>query len=305
MTLKELRDKIDNKKYNGGPLLIFNLNKNQSIIPSQYISKIIEICDFRVEYVEDLDTVGFGYNDLFEDEDIQKTLYVHHCNELTYTNKNLASMENFIIVANTISNESAKIFKDCIISVPELESWQIQDYVYSILNGTDTASLDTLISICGNDIFRLNCEIEKLKLFPANERPSMLKQFIKDGIYSDISQYTIFQLSDAIGKRDIEKIKNIRAQLDLLDITEMQLLGTFIKTFRNIILTQLQSVVTESTTGIPSKQLWALKHVPKVYSKEKLIDIYKLLTSIDMRIKSGELPSDITIDYMIIKILQE
>ena len=68
-------------------------------------------------------------------------------------------------------------------------------------------------------------------------------------------------------------------------------------------MVQLNSNPTPENTGLDGKQLYAIKKIPRVYSATQLVDIYTMLLDVDRQIKSGELPTDILIDYLITKIL--
>ena len=67
---------------------------------------------------------------------------------------------------------------------------------------------------------------------------------------------------------------------------------------------QLAKNASAESLGISGKQFWAIKNFNcNRYSREELIYIYKLLTSIDLYIKTGYMNTDIVKDYIIFKIL--
>lgn len=70
-----------------------------------------------------------------------------------------------------------------------------------------------------------------------------------------------------------------------------------------MIMVQTSSNPTPETTGLDSKTLYAIKKLPRSYTPEQLVKIYTTLLDIDRQIKTGELPVELTIDYMLVKIL--
>lgn len=303
MTLQDLKSQLESKSYTSNSILIF-LSKKPTILFDQYINAIAEQKNMNIQYIDSLDEVMKSDGQLFFDEETPDTaLYVYKCQKLDYDNEQLFQKANVIICTNELTDKSKKLFQRFVYEFPTLEDWQIKDYAYSLLEGIEPEHIDQLLKRCNGDIFRIDQEIKRLALFAPSERESTLRQFIKDGIYSDLSNYTVFNFSNAIDKKDIETIVKIYKQIQYVDITDMFLYTVLWKNFRNIILTQLQPIVTENTTGLPSKQLYAVKKIPRVYSRNQLVRIYELLTSVDKKVKNGELPTEILVDYLTVKIL--
>ena len=61
---------------------------------------------------------------------------------------------------------------------------------------------------------------------------------------------------------------------------------------------------TAEALGISGKQFWAIKKYNcNKYSRDELIYIYDMLTSIDLYIKSGYMNTNMIQDYIVFKIL--
>ena len=60
---------------------------------------------------------------------------------------------------------------------------------------------------------------------------------------------------------------------------------------------------TPDNTGLDSKQIYAIKKIPKLYSPEQLKNIYTFLCDVDRKLKTGELPVDMKINYVMCKVL--
>ena len=101
----------------------------------------------------------------------------------------------------------------------------------------------------------------------------------------------------------MDTLTAIYKEIHSVDINEFGLLTILYKNFRNIISVQLTNNPTPESTGLESKQLYAIKKIPRVYSPEQLASIFVFLGDLDRMVKNGELPTDIMIDYIITKIL--
>ena len=52
-----------------------------------------------------------------------------------------------------------------------------------------------------------------------------------------------------------------------------------------------------------SKTLYAVKRLPRCFNADQLVRIYLSLLDMDRQVKFGELPTEMMIDYIVIKIL--
>lgn len=215
----------------------------------------------------------------------------------------LKSAKNTFIICKKISKDVEELYDEYIIDVPKLENWQIQDFVYSVAKGVDTDDLNELIKICNNDIFRINQELKKIRLFDEKERKYAFKDFKSDGIFSDLSELTIFDLSSAIMKRDFNTIRRVLEVIDQIDVEPIGLQKVLLNNFRDVILVQLNINPTpqyfEQKFGWKSGKFWAIKYTCSYYTKEQLINIFKFLTSI----KFGDIPEDKLVSYLITHIM--
>ena len=118
-----------------------------------------------------------------------------------------------------------------------------------------------------------------------------------------ITYNNIFIFTNAIASKDYNMLKSIYKEIERADITDFYLLTVLLKNFRNIIMVQLNSNPTPETTGLDSKQMYAIKRIPRVYSPDQLVKIFDFLCDIDRQVKEGELPSQLVVDYLTVKIL--
>lgn len=288
MNLEQIKQCIETQQPIDFPIVFVTKDK---FIPLQYI-RFID----NVQFTTDKNFVTSGHSDIFGG--IDATHYVFECDELDFQPNDTA-----IIICKKLHKSMKGVIETA--DVPSLDLWMLQDYVYSICEGVSKENLDWLISICKNDVYRISQEIDKICLFDVQDREGMLLQFIQDNVFSDLSDKNIFTMSNAIQARDLNGIRSVYKDLEtapfVVDVEPLGLLTILYNNFSKMIKVWLSRSPTEASTGLNSKQIWAINKLPRVYSKEELIDIFKLIASIDSKFKSGIFPLDILVDYLVIK----
>lgn len=279
------------------------LCKYDDFIPLQYVESYRKN-SVNVKYVDDLSIVTTRVDSLFGDyTDDSNTLYVYSCDNLdlseTEINNIRIATKNVIVICPKVSDTVQSSLSDNIIVVPKLEKWQIEDLAYSMADGADPDDIAYLLKVCGNDVHRLYNELEKVSLFSEQERKSAVKDFIYDGIFNDLSHYNVFDISTAIVKRDVNTLKNVYSEINNIDCEPIGLVALLLKNFKDVITVQLSSNPSPEKCGMESKKFWAVKYSCGYYTREQLIKIYEMLTSIDFQIKTGSISTSALVDYMI------
>ena len=123
-------------------------------------------------------------------------------------------------------------------------------------------------------------------------------------MFVDSTEYTVFDLTNSLLRKDFNGLEKIKYNLNIIDVDPFGLLSILLKNFRHVIDIQLAKNPTPEYVGVSSKQFWAIKNYScGFYSKDELVHIYKLLLSLDKKIKNGDIPINMVIDYIICKIL--
>ena len=286
------------------PFYIF-LNSENTFLSNQYIKEISRVKGLSIEYIDNIVGLLPDKNDIFGIEEVidESRLYVCKMDKFEYEDLSIKNIKNLIIVCNGISKESKEIFEQFIINMPKLEDWHIRDYVYTIADGIDKRKLDWLISICNKDIYRIDSELSKLSLFSKKERDSVFEMFANEGMFSDLSDLVVFDLTNAIIKRDIKAVGEILEDIKNFDCEPLGVNTILVNSFRNILSIQLSVNPTAEKLNMKSNQFYALKKSCGYYSKEQLIKIYDIVTSAEYQMKTGYISNDKLIEYMIVKIL--
>lgn len=305
MDLQQVKNTVLSKQLSRS-LIIF-ICKSSNFVPLQYTDWYRKN-GIEVEYVEDILRLQSSSNSLFDSwVSNPDKLYVYSCETFDLPSEKvsyfLTTDKSIFVICKEVSDLVKTSFVENIVNVPKLEKWQIEDLAYSMADGADPQDIDYVLKVCGSDINRLYTELQKIALFAGEERKSLVKDFIYDGIFNDLSRYTIFDITSAIIKRDCQSLREVYLEIENIDCDPLGLVGILIKNFRDIISVQCTNNPSPETCGMDSKKFWAVKYSCGFYTREQLMKIYSMLTSVDRRLKTGELTTDIIIDYIITYIL--
>lgn len=304
MTIQELKLQIETG--NVTDKLIILVDTEENFISNQYIKAIAKLRNQQINYIDSPDDLLTDSLSIFSTftEEAAPSLNVLKAEVFIWGNPSIARLRNLIVVVSKFQDKTIKKqFESFIVDIPKIEDWMLKDYVYSTTEGVSHKDLDWLIGLCGKNRYRLQQELDKLALFNVDERKYLFDSLIRDGAVDDLSSYSIFNFTNAIISKDYSSIVRIYKELNRIDINEFGLLSILLKNFKNIIMVQLNSNPTPETTGLDGKQLYAIKKIPRVYSATQLVNIYQFLLDIDRKVKTGELPTDILVDYVVTKIL--
>lgn len=280
------------------------LNKENSFLSNQYLQAISKHKGLPIVYIDKIDDLIPNKSDIFGTTIVvdDTSLYVYKVDKFEFVDVNIKNIKNLIIVCDSIDKESLEVFNHYIVEMPKLEDWHIKDYVYSLADGVDKKKLDWLMNICNKDIYRLDNELSKLSLFNKKERDLLFESFANDGMFNDLSGLVVFDLTNAILKRDVSRVGEILEEIKNFDCEPLGVNTILVNSFRNVIQMQLSLNPTIEKLGIKSNQFYAIKKNCGYYSKEQLLKIYDIITMAEYKMKNGEISNDQLIDYMVLNI---
>ena len=288
MNLKELKMHIKGKSLNDS-LLVFKYEDNKWLMNS-YIEAIANLKHKEILYINDLDNY-------YEDSNYLLVLELKELDKETYDNY-ITKYKNLIVVAGKIEKEIEYI------NFPKLEDWQIIDFISLNLPGLNNTEVKELFELSKENIYLVNNEINKLKLFNKAEQSDMFKLLKESDNYNNANDFTKFTFINYMVKKELNKIDGFLYRAS--NFEPMALVGILLKQFKNIIKVQMSSKNTPmEKLGMDFKQYKMNQRLVNIYSNEKLVDIYEFLTDIDYRLKSGLLEMDNTVlfDYIVCNVL--
>ena len=295
MTLEEFKSAIENNTMSLPLVIAVCEDETSNFVFHQYLDAYLSANGFDFEFTDS--TVATAQLNLFS----QASSIVKVC----YTNKleqvSVPALYSLWVRCKSVTKDVAKAFEQYIIRIPKLDNWHIKDYVYTLCEGVPHSELDKLLSAYGRNIYRIDNEISKIMIF--NDKAKLYSQ-IKDQLYNEVSEYTIFDLVNSLVKYDIMSLRRILLNIDRIDIDAFGFIKLLMTQFKRIIDVQLSRSVSSSDLGISDKQLWFIKkHLTGIYTKSQLLKIYELLTNCDYYVKSGYINTEILPEYIISKII--
>lgn len=284
MDLKELKEKLIIKKPVPLPL-IFNANKSDFLV-NEYLVEVAKNFKLNVCNVSSIGEIDDVVSSMLYDD---STLFVCKAKEDSIIKQSDLPTDKVIIVYETQNKSKTDIEE---VTFCKLEGWMIEDYIKTLLPGLPKGEVSQLAAMCNYNMDRISLECSKLKIFDEDEQQSLFELMLNEGAYSDLSTGNIFNLTNAVVKKDIVAAKNGIKHFGLSNVDPFSLISILIKNFSNIISIQLGRNTSAEKLGMKDNQFQALKYNCNKYSSDKLINVFEFLNSLDYKVKSGLLDMD-------------
>lgn len=288
MVISDLKELIEQNRLDLSKSYIFLYNKDYFLC-KQYIDELSKYID--IIYLDNLNQSGV--RSILKP--IDNNINVIYLPEIK--NFNFKDINPTIVVTSKIDNVSDVE----IIKFPALLNWQIKDYVYSKLSGINLKDLDWLISVCNNNLFRIENEINKLVIFPEKIRQQKFNNFLQGGIFSDLTDKNIFNFSNAIFNGDINEISSIYGEIEYCDIEPLGLVTIIYNNLRKMI--EIGFSNNPESLGYKQSQIYAVKKLVSNYPKDKILKAFDFICDIEYNLKKGFLPEYLIVDYVTLNIL--
>lgn len=276
-------------------LLIFNCGKNE-FVPLQYAHHLAQLREAEVRIIDNLDDYYQGSGSFGM---VSNTLFLYRIDCLEEVDPLLTISNDIIIIAKKIKKDVYKEYAYNIVDVPDLEPWHIHNYIQGICSGLTEAQAQQLAKSCKYDLFKIDQELAKLKVFAPAAQASLFTVLTSNGLLGEVAEETIFDLTNAIQARDVEKIKVILSHLGSIDVEPVGLITVLSNNFKKLIKVWLAKNPTEASIGLKSNQIWAINKQPRTYSKEQLLKVLKAINEVEYKLKNGKIPENLIIDYLI------
>lgn len=277
MELRKLKELLNNNLSISLPLIL--VEENNDFLVNTYVDKLAHNLSREICRISDLNEIKEITSDIFSDNNY---LFVYATDEL------ISNLEDFkdiylVIISKKVPRDPNLDF----VKFEKLEDWQIEDYTKYLLPGLSDEEVEWLCKIAKYDIYRINNEASKINIFDKDSQRVIFKEINDDNGYYDLNELTIFDLTNAIIKRDMVTIKKIFSDIDNIDVEGPGIITILLRQFSNLISIQLSANPTPQSTGLSDKQFRAIKYNCGKFSDKKLVDIYKFLNQLDIDLKNG------------------
>lgn len=188
-----------------------------------------------------------------------------------------------IMYKNLSKQKGAKEFKA--LRGLELVKWvviEVQKLHAKISNQDATY----LVNLVGEDQWTLINEIEKLTSY----NPEITKATI-DELATPSLENNTFILTEALAKKDLEKVINLYNQLKLQGHADQMILGAIIYQYRSLLLANLNDPELISAYKMSPYSISKAKALATKIALKDIKKAYRIIADVDLSIKTGDLPS--------------
>ena len=299
MTCEELKTKVLNGELDDS-LLVFVYPDNTFLV-NQYINQICKIKDLTPKYLDSIKDVPVDADDFFGTS--ESTLYVITVDKFVVSVSDLQYTNTIVIckeATNTVDDNNP------IVEFPKLTKDQIKEYMEVLCPGLTLNILDWLYDITGGDIYRIEKELLKISIFPDSKQHEVFENIKQEGGYIDLNPLTIYNFINAFMKKDRATICDVLQSLDIIDVEGTGVVTLLTRNIKNVIDIQLNPKASADDLKMSEKQFKAVKYSCGKFSDRKLIEMYRILTNIDYKLKSGrfELNNSQMVDYLVSHLME-
>lgn len=161
-----------------------------------------------------------------------------------------------------------------------------------------------LNEFCMSDMMHISSELAKLISY-IGDRKEITEQDLNDVVIKK-EEYQIFELSEALGKKDAEKVYRILSNFKTKKDGVKFLLPLISNHFRRLFFVSITGGDRRSlSTNLGVKEFAVTKYMAQVknFTKRQLKEIVDLCNETEFAIKTGKRPQDSSVEYIILKIL--
>ncbi len=166
---------------------------------------------------------------------------------------------------------------------------------------------ESLIALTGGSLTAMRAELEKIVLFTGKKERIEASDVAEAGL--DVRAETIFDLSDAIGARNLEKAFTVYAKV--AKEPPLVLLGAIARHMR--VLMKLKSACAgghgekklATIAGVPPFTLPRYLKSSARYTMDELRRAMKRLFEMNMALKTNSMPEDVAMTYLIIRLCRD
>lgn len=176
----------------------------------------------------------------------------------------------------------------------EVFNYDFNSYVKSNLDGYDMdfMTINLLVNYCDNNIRRIKSELEKLKVYKFNDK--VITSVDVDNLVKKGYDSTIFNLIDEINGGNRESVINIYRELLMENETDEKILYTIANHYRLLYKIKIKSMSLSDGELIKlyklhPYRLTKLKEQCRLVSSDRILDMLKSLSDIDINVKSGKM----------------
>ena len=301
MKLQDIKKAILDKSIEDN-FLVFVCDENY-FIADQYVEAIASVKNFNLQYIETLAELETATSLVMAESEI---LYVLKTETFEEVKPDYSKFDNTIVICKKVDKKLATPLKDFMVKIPKLEEWQVVAYIKSICPDISDADCSLFYKAAGKDIYKIDNEIRKVALFDKTKQREIFMSLLFDE-GSDMYSIDSFELSNKIIENNKARVYEILARREFLDLDPFPLIGSLLKTFRQIVFVNHKSGITNfSEIGMSPAQVNTYKRIYSGIPLDYLMNNIKFLSGLDYKLKSGllDMNKNQLLDYIICNVMR-
>ena len=299
MTLRELKLGIQGKDV-PDTFFVFVCPPNDYFLATSYIDAICECKQLEKVIAESIFNQESALSLVMGFENDFRVVFTETFDEIC---ADYSKFTNTAVICSKIDKKLEKAVAEYVISVPAVMDWQVKDYIKQRAPKLTDQNINELYLASGGNMYMLDNMLTKVNLFPEQEQSTIAFEIAHEP-GSHLYDTPTYTLVEAIIKNDREAVKKyvLTGQ-----ISKDEFLGVV-----NLILNKVKSTLwveysnkTAAELGMSEKQYYFLKNHRSGQSMSTLQHKLKILTALDLQLKSGllDISNQRQLDYLIAKLV--
>ena len=299
MTLRELKLSIQEKDV-PDTFFVFLCPPNDYFLASSYINAICEAKQLEKTFEDSIFSQDSALSLVMGFENNFRVIITDTFSEAS---TDYSRFVNTAVLCSKLDKKVEKALADYVIEIPKLVDWQLKDYIKLCCTGLTESVISEIYEATKGNLYMLDNLLAKVELFEAADRNAIAFQLTREpGTHKfDIDLYTFVGYLLANNK---DKIKEqlLACKLDKNDF--LGVVGNAISKLKTTLFIEY-SDKSFAELGISEKQYYYLKKNPSGLSLSALQQKLKVLSSLDLQLKSGllDLSNSKQLDYLIVKLV--
>lgn len=318
MTVNELKKWIVLSKDIPYNLLVFY--GDDYYIQRVYISKIAEIKESDIEYIESLAEVGqsagsslFAFKRCFvciDNGEITKSSdFDRDFNEIAQHLGNntlilqFTKMDKKSKLYNYLSKLEEFPFKSVdMVEFNHLHTEVIQEHLMKELDILKPTA-KKLAEVCEFDYGRCLLELDKVKNYTLEQPDKAFKVLLDKGIIYEPPGDKIFSFVDAVLGNQTRVAFDLLQECKDIGEPSLRLLSVLYNSIKHLLQVQSCERDIEQTTGLQSWEIRNLSKFRNIYKNSELVNAMRLIRDTEKGIKVGKIDESIAVEYVLVNIL--
>ena len=301
MKLQDIKKAIIDKTIEDN-FLVFLCEENY-FIADQYAEAIATIKNFNLQYINSLTELESATSLVTEESEI---LYIFKTETFEEVRPDYSKFDNVIVICKKIDKKLDKVVKDYVVRVPKLEEWQVIAYMQAICPGLSDQDYALFYKAAGKNIYKVDNELSKVTLFDKVKQKEIFMSLLFDE-GSDMYSIDSFELSNKIIENNKARVYEILTRRKYLNIDPFLLIGSLLKTYKQIVLVNHKSEIANfAEIGMSPAQVSTCKRIYSGFSIDYLMNAIRFLSGLDYKLKSGllDMTKEQLLDYIICNVMR-